>query len=188
VINSEYKRHFSPLIIVFLVISIFWIIYHVSVFQIVYLFFGLLWGSFFLDLDHIIYWLYLNPNIEESRLAQIALRKYDFNSVIKLLESTHKDHTNLIFHHFFFQVVLILISAFVFTSTGNVFAMSFLFALNVHLLVDEYEDYRHDPTHLQNWLFARETKQLPVAYLGRYIGVFTALTLILSFLLLKSKI
>jgi len=188
VINSEYKRHFLPLIIVFLVISTIWLIYRVSVFQFIYLFFGLLWGSFFLDLDHIIYWLYLNPNIEESRLAQIALKKYDINSVIKLLESTRKDHVNLIFHHFFFQVVLVLISAFVFTSTGNVFAMAFLLALNIHLLVDESEDYRHDPHHLQDWLFARESKQLPLSYLGKYIGVFAALTLILSLLLLKSQL
>lgn len=186
--NSEYRKHLLPLTIIFVVISAIWIFYKVSFFQFVYLFSGLLCGSFFLDLDHLIYWLYINPNIEESRLAQIALKKKDLNSVIKLMAATQSEHTNLIFHHFFFQVVLILISAFVFTSTANVFAMAFLLALNIHLLVDQYDDYHRDPRHLQNWLFARETKQLPIAYLGHYLGIFSFLSVVLTLLLLKSKI
>jgi hypothetical protein len=147
-----------------------------------------LFGSFFLDLDHLIYWLYLNPNIEESRLAQVAFKKYDFRSLIKLLESTHHKHLNLIFHHFFFQVVMALISLFVFTSTDSPFAMAFLLALNIHLLVDEINDYRLDPVHLQDWLFAREPKQLPRRYLLHYILIFVFLTLVFAILLLKSKI
>lgn len=186
--DPEFRRHSLPLLVIFVLIALIWAFYRVPIYHFIYLFFGLLWGAFFLDLDHLVYWLYLNPNIEESRLAQIALKKHDYTSVVKLLQATRHHHTNLIFHHFFFQVVLILISAFVFTSTGNVFAMAFLLALNIHLLVDEWEDYHRNPHHLQDWLFARETKQLPVAYLGRYISIFTILSLILTFLLIKSRL
>lgn len=185
--KSELRRHLTPLLIIFFVIAIYWLFQGVFWFNYFALFFGLLLGSFFLDLDHLIYWLYLNPNTEESRLAQIAIRKYDYRSVIKLLESTHKQHVSLIFHHFFFQVVLALISVFVFTSSDSAFGMGFLLALNIHLLVDEIEDYNLDKKHLQNWLFARESKQLPTSYLARYIQIFVFLSFVFTFLLLKSK-
>lgn len=184
--KQELQKHLSPLLAVFLITTVVWLFTKVSWYQYPLLLLGLSLGSFFLDLDHIIYWLYINPNIEESRLAQIAIKKYDFTSIIKLLEVTHKKHTNLIFHHFFFQVVLALISFFVFTSSGNIFGMAFLFALNVHLVVDEYDDLLHNKTHLQDWLFAREDKQLPQAYLSKYIAVFAILCIIFFGLLLRS--
>lgn len=186
--KPEFKKHLPPLLAIFFLISIFWLFYKVNYLNFIFLFLGLSLGAFFLDLDHLIYWLYLNPNIEESRLAQIAFKKYDFVSLIKLLESTHHRHLNLIFHHFFFQVVMALISIFVFTSSDSPFAMAFLLALNIHLIVDEITDYRLDPGHLQNWLFARESKQLPRRYLSKYILIFVVLTSIFTLLLLKSKI
>lgn len=186
--NPEIIRHTKPLAIIFIVFSLIWIFFKVPYYQYIFLLFGFGLGAFFLDIDHLVYWLYLNPNIEESRLAAIALKKYDFRSIAKLIEATQATHTNLIFHHFFFQVVLALISVFVFTSSGNVFGMAFLLAVNIHLLVDEYEDFRHDPQHLQDWLFARETKQLPVAYLGRYLAGFAVLSAIFALLLFRSAL
>ena len=185
--KSELKRHLSPLLIIFVAVSLYWLITKNSWYQFIYLFLGLSLGSFLLDVDHLIYWLYLNPNVEESRLAQIAFKKHDFISLIKLLESTHHKHTSLIFHHFFFQVVLSAISVFIFTSSGNVFAMSLMLALNVHLLVDEIVDYRRNREHLQDWLFAREQKQLPIDFLSKYIGFFVIITSIFFLLLLKSR-
>lgn len=186
--HSEIKKYLSPVLIIFITTSIIWAVNQVSIFSFLQLAAGLVLGVFFLDIDHLIYWLYINPNIEESRLAQIALKKKDFLSVIKLVHSTKQEHTNLVFHHFFFQVVLVLISAFVFTSTTNIFTMSFLLSLSVHLLVDQYHDYQANPSHLQEWLFAREEKQLPINYLGHYIGIFTILTLILVILLINSAL
>ncbi|HPJ17167.1 MAG TPA: hypothetical protein PK639_02995 [Candidatus Woesebacteria bacterium] len=184
--EKELKLHLSPLFVIFILISVSWFITKTPWYQFVYLFFGFLWGSFALDLDHLIYWLYLRPNLEESRLAQVALQKKDFGSLLKLLETTHKNHTSLIFHHFFFQIVLLLISFFVFTSSTNIFAKSFLLALNIHLFVDEYHDYLHDKIHLQDWLFAREESQLSVNYLSYYLGIVAILNLVFSYLLLRS--
>ena len=183
--KSELRRHLLPLLIIFVLTSIYWFFQKTIWFNYLYLFLGLGVGSFLLDFDHLIYWFYLNPNIEESRLAQIAFNKHDYLSLIKLLESTHHKHTNLIFHHFFFQAVLAAISVFVFTSSGNIFAMSLMLALNIHLLVDEINDYRLDKAHLQDWLFAREEKQLPLNFLSQYIAIFVVATLVFFYLLLR---
>lgn len=186
--KQELKLHLYPLGILFIITSVIWIFSGVKYYEFIFLLLGLVAGSFFLDLDHLVYWLYLKPNLEESRLAQIAFKKRDFLSLIKLLESTHKKHTSLIFHHFFFQAILVVVTVFIISSTNSTFTQSFVLALNVHLLVDEYEDFRHDPEHLQDWLFAREQKQLPQKYLRHYLAAFTLTTLIFFGLLVKTHL
>jgi hypothetical protein len=171
-VKTDFKQHIFPLIAIFIVTSIFWIFSKNHYLNFIYLFFGLSLGSYLLDLDHLLYWLYLKPNLEESRLAQVAWKKGDWRSLIKLLEITEKHHLSLVFHHYFFQVILTIFSFFVFTSTSSVFVKSLLLAANIHLLVDEIVSYRDDPKVLQQWLFARESKQFALSSLKHYLWFF----------------
>jgi len=186
-VKQELKNHLLPLLGIFLLTSLIWLFQKTAWYDFVFLFFGLLWGSFFLDIDHLIYWFYLKPELEESRLAQIAWKKGDYRSILKLLESTHFQHTSLIFHHYFFQIVITLISFFVFTSSSSIFAKAFLLAINLHLLVDEIKDFYQDPEHLKLWLFARETKQLPTESLKYYLLTFLVINLLFTAFLLSSR-
>lgn len=185
--KQELKNHFLPLLVIFLLTSLVWLFQKSAWYNFVFLFFGFIWGSFFLDLDHLVYWLYLEPNLEESRLAQIAWKKGDFKSLIKLLESTHENHTNLIFHHYFFQIIITFISFFVFTSSSSIFVKSFLLAINIHLLVDEIKDFKSNPQHLKIWLFAREKKQLPTNSLKYYLLTFLIINLLFTIFLISSR-
>ena len=122
----------------------------------------------------------------KKQQAQTLIAQKDISGVINLLQDHHKQHTSLIFHHYFFQVVLALTSIFVFTSSASIFTKAFLLALNLHLIVDEVNDYLIDQKHLQDWLFAREKQQLPIAYLKYYIGIFILLFLLFFLLLIGS--
>lgn len=186
--KKEFRRHLIPLLLIFLVISGIWLILKVPQIELLYLFLGLLIGSFILDIDHFIFWLYIKPNIEESRLAQTAIKNRDLRSIIAILKSTHKTHNNLIFHHYFFQIVLVLISFFIFTSSHSTFIMALLLSINLHLLVDGINDYFENPKLLQNWLFAREPKQLSIKQIKYYLLIFAFLLVIFSFFLIKSKL
>jgi hypothetical protein len=186
-VKRELQIHLLPLLGIFILTSVIWFFAKVPYYQFIFLFVGLGVGAFLIDIDHLIFWLILKPNIEESKLARVAIDKHDFISVIKLINSTRHSHTSLIFHHFFFQVVLALVSVFVFTSSGNVVGMSTLLAINIHLIVDEINDYQDNRSHLQNWLFARESKQIPLRYLKHYLTVFTVFTLIFILLLIRSQ-
>ena len=186
--KQELKHHLFPLVVIFTITSLIWIVGHVLYYQFIYLFFGLAWGSFALDTDHLIYWLYLKPTLPESRQARQYLQQKNLSALLKLLEKTHKKHTSLIFHHYFFQITLALVSLFIITSSGSVFASSLVLALNLHLLVDELHDYRHQPRHLQIWLFARESKQLPIKYLKHYLATFTLFSLFFLIILIKSAL
>lgn len=182
--KSDFKQHIVPLIVIFLVSSLFWIFQKVHFLNYIYLFFGLSLGSYLLDIDHLLYWLVLKPNLEESRLAQMAWKKGDWQSLIKLLKITENNHLSLIFHHYFFQVILTIFSFFVFTSTSSIFIKSLLLAINLHLLVDEIYSYKNSPQLLQQWLFAREDKQFALSALKYYLYFFTAICLLLTLILI----
>jgi len=186
--KQELKHHLFPLSIIFIFTSILWLLATVPFYQFVYLFFGLLWGSFALDLDHLIYWFYLKPTLPESIQAHQYFKQKNISSLLKLLEKTHKNHTSLIFHHYFFQIVLALVSLFIISSSGSVFASSLVLALNLHLLVDQIYDYQTNPRHLQRWLFARESKQLPIKYLKHYLVTFALFSLFFLLILIKSAL
>lgn len=185
--KQELKNHFLPLLAIFIVTSLIWFLQKTVWYNYVFLFFGFLWGSFFLDIDHLIHWFYLEPNLDESHLAKTAWKKGDFKSLLKLLEATHMHHTNLIFHHYFFQIIITLISIFVFTSSSNIFAKAFLLAINIHLLTDEIKDFYRNPDHLKLWLFAREKKQLPTESLKYYLLTFLVINSFFTIFLISSR-
>lgn len=176
-----------PVIFVFFIVSIFWVIYGVSNIGLFYLLIGLTLGYIFPDLDHIIYWFYRKPNTDESRIVKTAFQKKDFKALLKLIKAARTSHNNLIFHHYFFQVSLNLISFFIFISYSNPFCLAFLLAINLHLLIDEIRDYLYNPKFLQNWLFAREEKQLSIKSLKNYLIIFTILFFVFLLLLIQSK-
>lgn len=185
--KQELHYHLIPLLILFVFIFAIWLFNQVAYYEFISLLLGFAFGSFFLDLDHLIYWFYLEPKLEESRLAQAALKNRDHKSILKLLEITHQNHVSLVFHHYFFQIVLVLVSFFIFTSSSSIFVMAFLLALNIHLLVDEFVDFQKDPPHLQTWLFAREKKQLTLKSLQYYLFFFLGLTILFVLLLINSR-
>lgn len=185
--KRELLFHLLPSGAVFFIVSSVWILFRVSNLDILLLLIGLLVGTFFLDIDHLIYWFYRKPNTDESRIVQTVFEKKDFKSLYRLIKAARRSHDNLIFHHYFFQIGLALISFFIFSSSSNIFVLSFLVAVNLHLLVDEIKDFLNKPKFLQDWLFAREEKQLPLKFLKNYIIVFSILFLIFLFLLVKSN-
>lgn len=186
--KRELQVHLIPLLVILLITSLIWILNSVAIIHIILLFLGLVLGAFLLDLDHLIYWLLINPKDPNSQLATTALKKYDFNSILKLYQITRHSHTNLVFHHFFFQIILTFVSVFVFSLSGSAFILGFLLAINLHLLVDQIDDYYTNKEYLQSWLFARENKQLPQKYLGHYIIIFVIILIFLYINLLQSII
>ncbi len=183
----DIRRYFLPSIIVFAVTLPIWIFNRVAWYQFFFLFLGLFIGSVFIEVDHLIYWFFLHPELEESQLALTAWKKKDFKSLFKLFQSTHHQHTSLIFHHYFFQIILTLISFFIFTSTPNIFIKAFTLATGLHLLLKEYYDYRENPEFLKSWLFAREKKQLPTSSLQYYLYIFATFNLLFTLLLIFSQ-
>lgn len=186
--KHEFRYHLVASSVIFVLVSIFLVIGKIDSIQLLYLFLGIFSGSFILDIDHFIFWFFLKPNLEESRLARTAIQNHDVKSVYNLLKASHQTHYNLIFHHYFFQVILVLFSFFIFTLTNNIFVTSLVVSLNLHLIINEIIDYFYSPKSLQKWLFARESSQLPIKFLGRYISVFSFFLVIFITLLILTQL
>lgn len=186
--NYQFRFHLLASVIFFTLVTAVLIIFNAENINILWFFLSLILGGIVLDADHLLYWFFLKPNTEESRLVKSALKNYDFIPVIKLIGVGRQKHHSLILHHYFFQTILVLFSFFIFTSTNNIFISGLILALNLHLIIDELIDYFHDPKLLQKWLFAREPNQLPVKFLNRYLIVFIIIFCLFTFLFLKTNI
>lgn len=122
--------------------------------KLVLLLLGTLAGTFLLDIDHLIYWFYLWPEKQDSKIARRLLEKKDFLGLLFLAARYHDTHTRLVFHSALFQIVLLGLTFYFFTTGGSYFGIGVLAALNLHLLKDEWEEYFGGSIlHLNDWLF-----------------------------------
>jgi len=186
-VKHQFRYHLLASVVLFTVTGAFLIISKANNIQLLLVFLGIFLGTIILDSDHLIYWFFLKPNTEESRLVKLTFKNHDFISIFKLINIGRLKHHNLIFHHYFFQIILALFSLFIFTSTNNIFISGLILSLNLHLIIDELIDYIKDPKILQKWLFAREPNQLPVKFLSRYITIFIAIFSFFLFLFIKTN-
>ena len=143
-------------------------------------------GYFILDIDHLIFWLISNNKLPESIHFQQLLINKHYKQAFVYFKNNKTNHLNLIFHHFYFQIIIIPITLFVLTSTSSIFSKSVIFALNFHLLHTVYQDLKLDPHRLQTWLFARMKTQLPLSFLPVYLKINIAIIILLGLLLIKN--
>lgn len=176
-LRKEIYNHLVVSLVLFILIEIFWLIGGTfSFLNAGKLFTGLLLGTFVLDTDHLVYWFFLYPNLNESQEAKKLWQQGKWRQLLVLLAQTHKGHASLIFHHFIFQTALLVLTIFIFTSTTDVFGQGLILAIDAHLLTDQWLDWRQDPEHLQKWLFARtplSQAPLPLKWLKSYLLVYS---------------
>lgn len=139
---------------------------------------SLILGAYIPDADHLLYWFFRAPELAESQQALLFWRQRRWRSLMAQIKSHADSHTNLIFHHFFGHTIITLLSFFIFTSTSGIFTQGLILAINLHLFLNVYTDWRQRPTHLQSWLFAREPKQLPLTHLKYYVYIFLTCNLL----------
>jgi len=185
--KKELKNHFLSVVSVFLLVSLFWVFSSTPFTHFLLLFFGLGLGIFFLDIDHFLYWYYLQPNLGESRIAKKLLIEKKYRQLIEHLVLYHKKHTSLIFHHFIFQAILLVLTIFITTSTATIFGKAFCLAIYIHLLVDQINSYQESPQHLSNWLFARSPLKPLHKHLKNYIIFYSFFVPFFLYLLIKTQ-
>lgn len=178
-IKKEINNHLMASLLIFVLVEIVWLLSgSFSFLSAIALFLGLFLGTFLLDLDHLVYWFFLKPDLPESKKAKEYWQKKDFKNLLSLLGENHKTHTSLVFHHFLFQALFLVVTFFVLTSTASVFGKGLVLAMSAHLLTDIYLDLKKNPTHLKNWLFARSpfaTITLPSSWLWGYFWFYLIL-------------
>ena len=151
--------------------------------NLVWLWLGGFVGTFLLDIDHFFYWFFYHPEKEDSKIALELWKKGDFRKLVMLMAEYHTTHTRLIFHTALFQVIFLIFSFFIFTTSGSFFAAGLVAGMNLHLLKDEWgEILEKKGEHLNDWLFWQVKRKISLREQGIYLIIVSLVFGLLSFL------
>src|SRR6266404_46507 len=117
---------------------------------------GALIGTFLPDIDHYIYVYYLRPYEVTSQRVMYDVKKGNLWQSWDLLSITRSERTNLILHTILFQILFLVLSFLVITSSSSLLGKGLVLAFLLHLLVDEILDLRANG-NLGNWF-----KNIPI--------------------------
>jgi len=145
------------------------------------IFLGAALGTILPDIDHVIYVYFLAPQELTSQRVGYMVSKKDFWGAVKLLAETRSERRELIFHTVFFQLIFLILTFFVITSTGSVFGRGLVLAFSLHLLMDQVVDLRQ-VGNLENWLYSSPLK-VPAPQTKAYLWAIFAVLLIFGLFL-----
>ncbi len=142
---------------------------------------GGLVGTLLPDVDHFIYIFFLKPYELTSQRASSMLEKRSILKTLEFLAETRYERTKIIFHTASFQLIFLLLTFWVLTSSGSIFGRGLVLAFFLHLLVDQAVDL-NQMGNLSNWF-----KNFPATFEERlkkwYFVANIIVLIILGFLL-----
>lgn len=108
-------------------------------------------GMFLPDIDHILYVLLLRPEELTSQRFAFLLGKKETWRAIEILYETRSERRGLIFHTILFQLIFLVLTFWMVTSSGSIFGKGLALSFAMHLVVDEIVDLT-ETGNLDNWL------------------------------------
>jgi hypothetical protein len=108
------------------------------------------------DLDHVIYFYFVRPTDLTSQRFDFLLQRKEIWRMIQLLYETREERMGLIFHTFVFQILFLVLTFWLLTSSGSIFGRGLVLAFSMHIVVDQLIDLQQ-MGNLGNW-----TKNFPL--------------------------
>lgn len=112
---------------------------------------GGLLGLFLPDIDHVIYVLFLKPQELVSQRVGFLVNKKDFWKAIQVLYDTRSERSGLIFHTVLFQLIFLVLTFWMMSSSGSIFGKGLVLSFALHLSVDQIVDIM-ELGNFGNWL------------------------------------
>jgi len=107
-------------------------------------------GTALPNVDHLIYVYFLKPQELNSQRVTYLNNEKNYRKSLEILSETKYERSMAIFHSVFFQVVILVLTFYVVTSSSSLFASGIVIAFSLHLLVDQVMDIRRLST-IQSW-------------------------------------
>ena len=114
-------------------------------------FIGGIIGTILPNFDHLLYAYILRPNEHISQRIRYLIKGKDFKKLGELVATSKDEREKLIFHSLFFQLIFIILTFLVVTSSGSVFGTGLVLAFSLHLLVDQLNDLL-EVGNLKKWV------------------------------------
>ena len=142
---------------------------------------GGLIGTILPDIDHLLYVFFLRPQELTYQRVGYLVGKKDIWGGLELLAETRSERTKLIFHTATFQLIFLVLTFFVLTSSGSLMGRGLVLAFFLHLTIDQAVDLAATGS-LSNW-FKNFPIELSLGKQKTYWWGLIILLLIFSFLL-----
>lgn len=139
--------HFGTLIIFLALITL--VERYFDAYYLIFWFGGMI-GTLLPDLDQLVYVYLLSPKDLVSQEARVEISKKRYIGTWSRLVSSRRERAKLIFHTAQFNALIILLSVFVRTSSGSLFAHGLVLGFALHLFVDQYIDFK-ELGNLSKW-------------------------------------
>ncbi len=107
-------------------------------------------GTILPDIDHLLY-LYLRPQELTAQRVGFYWDKHEVKRVFTLLYETRGERKGLIFHSGYFQLIFLVLTFWIITSSGSLFGKGLVLAFSLHLLIDQIVDLTQMQS-FDNWL------------------------------------
>lgn len=176
--KKELATHLTVFSLVFLLISGIKLPWEVS--EILFFWLGGLFGTFLLDLDHLIYALFWRPyELTPQRAARFLSQGKPWEAIL-LLADSHRERSQLLAHTVIFEALLVILSFLAITSSTSFFGKGLVLGFFLHMLVDQALDFKV-VGDLRNWFWQipkYQSRELHALWFVGGILVFLFLVLI----------
>lgn len=111
---------------------------------------GGLLGILLPDLDYIVNIYFLHPNTQTSQQLASTIKTSSLVKSWDALVTSRNDHKDLIFHTAYFQIIFIVFTFLMMSSSGSPFGMGVVLAFSLHLIIDQVTDLV-ERGEIDNW-------------------------------------
>jgi hypothetical protein len=92
------------------------------------------------DIDHLVYVFFLSPQELTSQRVNFLVNKKEIKRAVELLYETRSERRGLIFHTFFFQIIFLILTFWLVSSSASLFGRGLVLSFALHLSVDQLTD------------------------------------------------
>jgi len=90
--------------------------------------------------DHFIYVYFLAPHELTSQRVASYVTQRKIGSALDLAFATTEERSKLIFHRAYFQIIFLILTFWVVTSSGSLLGRGIVLAFSLHLIIDQMEE------------------------------------------------
>lgn len=136
--RKEIIKHFIFWVVYFLFLTVVNSLYSFKFWP---LYLGGLVGLFMSDLDHILYVFVFKPQeLTSQRIMQLVKSK-QYKESLRLLYDTKEERGDLIFHTPLFQTIFVILTFWVISSSGSLFARGLVLSYLLGLTIFNFKKY-----------------------------------------------
>lgn len=112
---------------------------------------GGIFGTLLPDIDHVIYFYLISPRDLTSQRFNYLVQRTEIKRMLTLLYETRGERKGLIFHSVFFQIIFIILTFWMLSSSSSLFGRGMVLAFALHLSIDQIMDLT-DLGSFDNWV------------------------------------